>query len=63
MTNEQLAAYLYQLACRLKCEFDILDDKLTPEQKETEILIPFNNIVFELERQVEMLTGNDCPTV
>ncbi len=63
MTNEQLAAYLYQLACRLNIELINLESCLTPKQERDSILTPVENIVLELKAQVEMLTGNDCPTV
>lgn len=63
MTNEQLAAYLYQLACRLNTELISLESCLTPKQERDSILTPVENIVFELKEQVKMLTGEACPTV
>ncbi len=63
MTNEQLAALLYQLACRLNIELVNIDSQLTGKQQAGDILAPMNDIVHELRMQVEMLTGKDCPTV
>lgn len=63
MTNEQLAALLYQLACRMQYELNVLDGELTGKQQANNILTPVENIVFELKQQVKMLTGEDCPTV
>lgn len=61
MTNEQLAAYLYQLACRMQYEINVLDGELTGKQQVNNILTPVKNIVFELKEQVKMLTGKACP--
>lgn len=63
MTNEQLAAFLYQLACRMQLELDDLGSRLTKKQQEDDILIPFDDIVLELKEQVKMLTGEECPMV
>ena len=63
MTNEQLAALLYQLACRMRYEINELDSRLTAKQQNANVLAPFENIVFELKEQVQMLTGEECPLV
>lgn len=63
MTNEQLAAFLYQLACRLNIELFNIDNQLTAKQKAGDILAPAQDIVHELKNQVEMLTGEEWPLV
>lgn len=63
MTNEQLAALLYQLACRLNIELVNINNQLTTKQKDGDLLAPAFDVVYELKKQVEMLTGEDCPTV
>lgn len=63
MTNEQLAALLYQLACRMKTELDFVKSELTAKQKDNDITGQLDNMVLELKQQIEMLTGDPCPMV
>lgn len=63
MTNEQLAAFLYQLACRLNIELVNVEEQLTAKQKAGDILVPAQDIVHELKEQIKMLTGEECPMV